>query len=96
MRRIFYSLIVLTTSCAAYGGNLSCSKISNYITQTPTAEVRAICNTAEARCLAQKYINQLDEKEPVRQTIEDRLTAQVEFELEVCEAMLKSLKIDVK
>lgn len=96
MRLTLIPILFLGTSVSLWGGKLTCAKINNYLVQTPTAEVRSICYTAEARCLAQRYIDKLDPKEPIRQSVQERLAAQVEFELEVCEALLGSLNIKVE
>jgi hypothetical protein len=71
---------------------ITCSQITDVLAEAPDLSVQIFCKTAEARCKALEMMERLPPNDPLRQPLEPKLRAQVEYELEVCAVAVNHAK----
>jgi|GEM_PF-2731460 len=76
---------------AVYGETLTCNKLSTILINLPPLNTRPYCNTAEMRCRALTLLHKRSEDDTLRIQLEPKLTAQVEYELELCEMAVREV-----
>lgn len=69
---------------------LGCDKVNDTLSYAATYPARAFCEPAAMRCFILKHLKEFPKDDPLRLELQDRVEAQVEYELAICEAFLKA------
>lgn len=74
---------------------LKCEKVNDTLSYASVYPARAFCEPAAMRCFILKHLKEFPKDDPLRLELQDRVEAQVEYELAICEAFLKASKLKV-
>lgn len=69
---------------------LGCDKVNDTLSYAGVYPARAFCEPAAMRCFILKHLKEFPKNDPLRLELQDRVEAQVEYELAICEAFLKA------
>ena len=74
---------------------LKCTKIALVQMLAGKYSARLFCEKAAAMCVSLEYLHGMEKNNPLRLEMQDRIQAQVDYELGLCEVFLRGEKLKV-